>query len=178
MYFSVHFSMYLSVHFSMDFSIEKCITFELDFIRSKMKGWKVRIKKFAVFWVRHRKVLTLLFCPSCPTSGKPPLKFGLIGEVYWVYWHSEIWASDTFKRIQKNASPKLTKNDEWRTRHAREFGDIPLALSGNLLTAPPTRVDRIMQDGYLESCKLYSVNFVEIFMKICIKIAFRPSAPP
>ena len=80
----------LSVHFSMDFSIEKCITFELDFIRSKMKGWKVRIKKFAVFWVRHRKVLTLLFCPSCPTSGKPPLKFGLIGEVYWVYWHSEI----------------------------------------------------------------------------------------
>ena len=60
------------MHFSMDFSIGKCITFELDFIRSKMKGWKVRIKKFAVFWVRHQKVLTLLFCSTCPISGKPP----------------------------------------------------------------------------------------------------------
>ena len=39
------------MHFSMDFSIGKCITFELDFIRSKMKGWKVRIKKFAVFFL-------------------------------------------------------------------------------------------------------------------------------
>ena len=32
--------------------------------------------------------------------------------VFWVFWHSEISASDTFKRIQKNASPKLTRNDE------------------------------------------------------------------
>ena len=81
------------MHFSMDFSIGKCITFELDFIRSKMKGWKVRIKKFAVFLVRHQKVLTLLLSSLLfylPDFREPPLKFGLIGEVYWVYWHSEI----------------------------------------------------------------------------------------
>ena len=33
---------------------------------------------------------------------EPPPGIWFIGEVYWVYWLSESWAIDTFKRIQKN----------------------------------------------------------------------------
>ena len=144
----------------------------------KNDGMESAEKKVRIFLGTARKLFDTSLLFYLPDFRETTPGNWLPCGVFWVFWHCEIWASDTFKRIQKNASPKLTRNDEWRTRHAREFGDIPLALSGNLLTAPPTRVDRIMRDGYLERCKLYSVNFVEIFMKICIKIAFRPSAPP
>ena len=101
------------MYFSMHFSMEKCITFELDFIRSKMTGWKVRKKKFAFFWVRHQNFLTLLFCSTCPISGKPPpgtgcpVKFiGFIGTLKF----ERVTPSNAFKKTHRQNSREMTSD--------------------------------------------------------------------
>ena len=97
----------------MHFSMEKCITFELDFIRSKMTGWKVRKKKFAFFWVRHQNFLTLLFCSTCPISGKPPPGtgcpvefFGFFGTVKF----ERVTPSNAFKITHRQNSREMTSD--------------------------------------------------------------------
>ena len=96
----------------MHFSMEKCITFELDFIRSKMTGWKVRKKKYAFFLGTAPKLFDTSLLFYLPDFRETTPGNWLPCGVFWVFWHSEISASDTFKRIQNNASPKLTRNDE------------------------------------------------------------------
>ena len=48
------------------------------------------------------EVATSLMFLNARFTGTTPPGIWFIGEVYWVYWHSESWAIDTFKRIQKN----------------------------------------------------------------------------
>ena len=97
----------------MHFSMEKCITFELDFIRSKMTEWKVRKKKFAFFWVRHENFLTLLFCSTCPISGKPPpgtgcpVEFsGFSGTLKF----QRVTPSNAFKKTHRQNSREMTSD--------------------------------------------------------------------
>ena len=97
----------------MYFSMEKCITFELDFNRSKMTGWKVRKKKFAFFWVRHQNFLTLLFCSTCPISGKPPRSTGFLAESFGFFGtvkFERVTPSNAFKKTHRQNSRKMTSD--------------------------------------------------------------------